>query len=61
MAASFTTGHAIEIAPNYVTLDLNGHKVHGATRYGCHPRGLATEQIAHRSHAVPHAQQPHAR
>ena len=30
MAASFTPGNAIEIAANYVTLDLNGHKVHGA-------------------------------
>jgi hypothetical protein len=30
MAASFTTGNAITIAANYVTLDLNGHKVHGA-------------------------------
>jgi len=30
MAASFTSGHAIEIAANYVTLNLRGHKVHGA-------------------------------
>jgi len=30
MAASFTSGSAIEITGNYVTLDLNGHKVHGA-------------------------------
>ena len=30
MAASFTAGNAIEIAANYVTLDLRGHKVHGA-------------------------------
>ena len=30
MAASFKSGNAIEIAANYVTLDLNGHKVHGA-------------------------------
>jgi hypothetical protein len=30
MAASFTMGNAITIAANYVTLDLNGHTVHGA-------------------------------
>jgi len=30
MAASFTAGNAIEIAANYVTLNLKGHKVHGA-------------------------------
>jgi len=29
MAASFTTGKAITINANYVTLDLKGHKVHG--------------------------------
>src|SRR5262245_27897329 len=30
MAASFTAGNAIDITASYVTLDLNGHKVHGA-------------------------------
>src|SRR5262245_14516364 len=39
MAASFTTGNAIEIAANYVTLDLNGHKVHGAAA------GTATKAV----------------
>jgi hypothetical protein len=39
MAASFTTGNAIEIAANYVTLDLNRHKVHGAAA------GTATQAV----------------
>ena len=39
MAASFKSGNAIEIAANYVTLDLNGHKVHGANA------GTATQAI----------------
>ena len=30
MATRFKSGNAITIAANYVTLDLNGHKVHGA-------------------------------
>jgi hypothetical protein len=34
MAASFTAGNAITIATNYVTLDLKGHKVHGAAAGG---------------------------
>ena len=29
MGSSFTSGAAITIAANYVTLDLNGHKIHG--------------------------------
>ena len=32
MAAGFKTGNAIEIDANYITLDLNGHKVHGGER-----------------------------
>ena len=39
MAASFTSGNAITIAANYVTLDLRGHKVHGAAA------GTATQAI----------------
>ena len=39
MAASFKSGNAIEIAANYVTLDLNGHKIHGASA------GTATQAI----------------
>ena len=39
MGASFTSGNAIEIAANYVTLDLNGHKVHGAAA------GTATQAV----------------
>lgn len=34
MAVSFTSGNAIQINANYVTLDLNGHKVHGAAAGG---------------------------
>jgi hypothetical protein len=39
MAASFTTGTAITINANYVTLDLNGHMVHGGAA------GSATQAI----------------
>ena len=37
--ASFTSGNAITIDANFVTLDLNGHKVHGANA------GTATQAI----------------